>query len=90
GVVDAVHARRVLDGEHLAVEAGRHAEPVDAVVAGHGVVVFPALRVGRLAGVEQADRAGLGLRALQAEVEPLDDVGVRILADVQVDGVGAG
>jgi hypothetical protein len=89
GVVDAVHARRVADRHDLAVEAGRHAEPVHAVVAGHRLVTVPAFRIGALAGVEEAHRARFALRALQAEVEPLPDVGVRILAYIQFDGAGA-
>ncbi|MNT54611.1 hypothetical protein D3C72_1917860 [compost metagenome] len=78
----------MFDGHHRAFIAGRHAEPRFAVVAGDSLVIFPAVRVGRLACVHEADRARFALRALQAEVKPLRDVGVGILADVQLDGLG--
>ena len=78
----------MVDRHHRAVEAGWYAEPGFAVIAGDGLVVFPAVRVGRLACIHEADRARLALRALQAEIKPLRDVGVGILADVQLDGLG--
>ena len=90
GVVHAVEFRRVRNRHHLAVEGRRHAEPVFAVVAGHGLVVFIAGRIGGLARVQEAHRARLATRALQAEVEPLVDVGMAVLAQVQVDGAGTG
>ena len=86
GVVHAVEFRRMRNRHDLAVERGRHAEPVFAVVAGHGLVAFIAGRIGGLARVQDAHRACLVPGALQAEVEPLVDVRVAILAQVQVDG----
>ncbi len=86
---DAVVLGRDLDGERPAVVARRHAEPVPAVVGRDGLVVLPARRVGALTGVLQRQPARLPLRALQAEVEPLREIGVRIAADAQPDGIGA-
>nr|GEU28368.1 hypothetical protein [Tanacetum cinerariifolium] len=88
-VIDAVGIGRVLDGHDRAIKAGGHAEPVFAVVAGHRVVVLVALGVRRFARVQEAHPDLLARRALQAEVEPLVDVRVRVLAQLQFDGGGA-
>ena len=85
-VVDAVARGLVRDHELAAVERGRHPEPVLAIVRSHGLVAAPAVEVRRLARVDEADAHGLPARALQAEVEPLPEVGVRVGAqpDLQV------
>src|SRR3546814_5232859 len=53
-------------------EAGRHPHPGLPVRRGDRAVAFPALRIGRAAGVDDAQPARRSLRAGEAEVEPLE------------------
>ena len=75
--------------EDGSVETRRNAKPLLAVVRGDRAVAWPAIDVCAAAGVPEADPARLTARALQAEVEPLPEIGVRIGANVDADVVGA-
>ena len=89
GVVDAVGQRCVLDGHDVAVVAGRHAEPVDAVVRRAQVVVFPAGRIGGFPGIEEAHHTGLVGRPLQTKVEPLSEFRCIVGANLELNIVKA-
>ena len=85
GVINAVGQRRVLDHKLAVFIAGGHAEPVLAVVRSHRLIAVPALRIGRFAGIVEADAAGRIGRALQAEVKPLFEVGGIVRPQRQTD-----
>ena len=50
---------------------------------------MPAVDIRALAGIGEADAAGLAARALQTKIEPLSELGVRVGANVHADIVGA-
>ena len=75
------------DRQRAAVEARGYAEPLPPVVRRDGAVATPAVDIRTLAGIGEADAAGLAARALQAEIEPLPELGVRVGADVHADFV---
>ena len=74
--------------QHLAIVAGRDAEPVLPVIARNRAVVHPALRKCRLARIQEAQGALPTARALHAEIKPLQDIRMRIAAEAQLDCIG--
>ncbi|MET3244878.1 hypothetical protein ABIE53_001623 [Burkholderia sp. OAS925] len=84
-VVNAVELRRVVDGEHPAVIRCRHAKPVHAIVAGHGLVVAPAFRERARRRIFESHHAALAGRAREPEVEPLRELRVAVRPNAQAD-----
>ena len=90
GVPHGVVLRCMFDGHHAVVVSGRHAEPVRTIIRCDRAIILPAVRIGAGAGVLKAQSAGESARTGQAEVEPLAEVGVSILADMQLEFSGGG
>src|SRR5205823_4343719 len=86
-VIDRVALGHMRDHQALAVERGRHAEPMPMVVRRDGPVILPALDVGALGGVLEDDATGLPGAALHAEIEPLPELGMGIGSDLEANVV---
>ena len=70
-VVNAVGQRRMVDGQHTVFIAGRHAEPILAVVRSASLIVLPAQRIRSVRRIFKMHHAVLIGRTLQTEVKPL-------------------
>ena len=86
GVIDRIRGRHMLDGHDLAVEPGRHAEPVLPVIGGDGVIILEAARIGHIAGILDDQCQRPAPCPGDAEVEPLREVRRIVLADAQAGG----
>ncbi|MNR43438.1 hypothetical protein D3C85_1620580 [compost metagenome] len=75
----------MLDYQLVAVQIGRYAEPVDAIIGRHRLVVFPALGVGGFLDIEETQLAQLVGGTLQPEVKPLGKIGGIIFADAKLN-----
>src|SRR5439155_18047072 len=78
--------RPVADRQRASVIAGRRAEPALAVVGGDRLVVLPAAGIGGAAGIDDGEFAIAAARAGEAEMEPLVEVRLVVLADDQAKG----
>ncbi len=88
GDPDAIRLRREADGED-AVRIARvvDAQPFLAIGRRHGFVVGPAVRIGGVAAIGDAQLDLAAGAARHAEVEPLVEIGPVILDDFQVGAV---
>ncbi len=80
------------DGQHRAVEIGRYAEPILAVIGGDRAIVLPSRRIGGAAGIHDRQRAIARARPGEAKIEPLIEIGIAVPGDLEPDvtGLGAG
>ncbi|EEG34390.1 hypothetical protein NEIFLAOT_00559 [Neisseria flavescens NRL30031/H210] len=70
-VINAVGQRRMIDGQHAVFIAGRHTEPILAVVRSASLIVLPAQRIRSVRRIFKMHHAVLIGRTLQTEVKPL-------------------
>ena len=84
GQPQLVNAGRHLDGERaiggFGIETGRRAPPGLPVHRHASAIARPAAGIGAVVQIDDADDAALAAPARQAEVEPLIEVAVRVLA----------
>src|SRR3546814_4219595 len=85
-VVNRIGRGRMADGQHLAVVIGRNAEPGLPVVGSAGAIIRPALGIARLAGIHDGHDKRLPAYAGNAEVEPLEELGLAVRPDGEPDG----
>ncbi len=87
GEPEIVALSLMADRQDLAVIAGLGQPPVLAILGPARRIARPALRVSRTAGIEDTELNHAPLRAEQAEVEPLVEIGLVILDDLQIERV---
>ncbi len=85
GVVGRAAVRRVADREDAVRIIGRHPEPVLPVVRRDGPIVLPTSLVACFPGIFDAEPTFPAPHAGGAKMEPLEEIGIRILADRQSD-----
>src|SRR5690606_32976471 len=85
GIINRIALGPVADREDAVLVTGGDAEPVDPVIGCDGAVSFEALGVGRAAGIQDLHDAFLAAGAGHAVVEPLVEIRLMVLADLQLD-----
>ena len=74
-----------INRQHPVSERGWDPEPFIAVIGGTGFIIFPAIRIGRISGVEDHDFAFLSRGTCEPEMKPLEKIRLCILPNHEPD-----